>query len=76
MLSPSTVESSDGSVPLLRAPSCERTLEMPMSTLIAMPVCSMCVLWKEMSARQDTAARGQRGGQCAHRRHSRWASHS
>ena len=60
MLSPSTVESSDGSVPLLRAPSCERALEMPMSTLIAMPVCSMCVLWKEMSARQDTAARGQR----------------
>ena len=59
MLSPSTVESSDGSVPLPRAPSCERALEIPMSTLIAIPVRSMCVLWKEMSARQDTAARGQ-----------------
>ena len=59
MLSPSTVESSDGSVPLPRAPSCERALEIPMSTLIAIPVRSMFVLWKEMSARQDTAARGQ-----------------
>lgn len=59
MLSPSRVESSDGSVPLPRAPSCERALEIPMSTLIAIPVRSMFVLWKEMSARQDTAARGQ-----------------